>query len=162
MGFDSKRYEKEYFSNIVKNSSNFTDVARNLGMSVFCGNRKTIKKYISLYDLNIDHFDKGLSNFNKSNIKRPLSDVLVVESTYTHTSSLKERLYKEGLKQRICELCGQGEMWNGKKMSLILDHVNGFSNDNRLENLRIVCPNCNATLSTHGGRNIKNKNEAVV
>ena len=41
-------------------------------------------------------------------------------------------------------------------MSLILDHINGVSNDNRIENLRIVCPNCNAGLNTHGGKNIGN------
>ena len=67
--------------------------------------------------------------------------------------TLKERLYDAGLKPRACELCGQGEEWQGKRMSLILDHVNGCSTDNRLENLRIVCPNCNATLDTHCGRN---------
>jgi len=74
-------------------------------------------------------------------------------------SSLKNRLYKEGLKERRCEMCGQGEDWNGKKMSLILDHINGINNDNRIENLRIVCPNCNATLPTHcrGVKKVKSK-----
>ena len=48
-------------------------------------------------------------------------------------------------------------MWNGEHMSLIIDHINGISTDNRLENLRIVCPNCNATLPTHGGKNVKHK-----
>jgi len=47
----------------------------------------------------------------------------------------------------------QGEEWNGKKMSLILDHINGVWNDDRIENLRIVCPNCNAYLDTHCGKN---------
>ena len=64
-------------------------------------------------------------------------------------------LYATGLKQRECELCGQGELWRGRAMSLILDHINGVGDDNRLENLRIVCPNCAATLDTHCGRNLR-------
>ena len=64
------------------------------------------------------------------------------------------------LKKKECELCGQNENWHGKKMSLILDHINGIWNDNRIENLRIVCPNCNATLDTHCGKQKnKQKNE---
>lgn len=66
---------------------------------------------------------------------------------------MKRRLLKAGLKQMVCELCGQTEIWHGKRISLILDHVNGVANDHRLENLRIVCPNCNASLETHCGRN---------
>jgi hypothetical protein len=63
------------------------------------------------------------------------------------------RLLEAGLKRPICEMCGQGEIWRGRRMSLILDHINGISNDHRFENLRMVCPNCAATLDTHCGRN---------
>jgi hypothetical protein len=66
---------------------------------------------------------------------------------------LKKRLYREGIKSPVCELCGQGEIWRGARMALILDHINGVGDDHRLENLRIVCPNCAATLSTHCGKN---------
>ena len=69
--------------------------------------------------------------------------------SHISSSHLKPMLYKEGLKQRECEKCGQGEEWRGEHISLILDHINGVSNDNRLENLRILCPNCNAALPTH-------------
>ena len=81
-------------------------------------------------------------------IKKSLEEWL---QTGTDISSvvLKRKLYNANLKERKCELCGQGEEWCGKHMSLILDHINGIHNDNRLENLRIVCPNCNATLETH-------------
>lgn len=52
----------------------------------------------------------------------------------------------------VCELCGQDEIWHGRRMSLILDHVNGVRDGNRIENLNIVCPNCAATLPTHCGK----------
>jgi hypothetical protein len=59
---------------------------------------------------------------------------------------------EEGYKERACDMCGQGEIWPGRQLSLILDHVNGVRDDNRLDNLRILCPNCAATLDTHCGR----------
>jgi hypothetical protein len=102
-----------------------------------------------------DHFDpdgarnEALARARKT--ARPLSELLV-ERSHINRGALKHRLYKEGLKRPVCELCGQGEIWRGRPMSLILDHVNGRRDDNRLENLRIVCPNCNATLDTHCGR----------
>ena len=82
----------------------------------------------------------------------PLDEILVDGSTYSR-GSLKRRLYAEGLKSPRCELCGQGDVWRGRPIALILDHVNGVADDNRLANLRIVCPNCAATLPTHCGRN---------
>ena len=78
---------------------------------------------------------------------------MVENSTYDR-GKLKKRLFAQGLKQRVCELCGQGEIWNGRRMALVLDHINGVSNDHRLENLQIVCANCAATLETHCGRNV--------
>ena len=146
-------YEKQYFSEIIKNSINYTDVCRNLGIKTTKGNRDTIKRYINEYQIEIDHF---YIPHNVNIVKIDLKDILINNSKYTNTTNLKGRLYKEGLKQRCCELCGQGEEWMGKKISLILDHVNGVNNDNRIENLRIVCPNCNATLDTHGGKNRNN------
>src|SRR5262249_32721080 len=85
---------------------------------------------------------------------RGLGEILVRGPTY-HRGHLKDRLYAEGVKQRRCELCGQGELWRGRQMSLILDHINGEATDNRLENLRIVCPNCAATLDTHCGKALR-------
>jgi 5-methylcytosine-specific restriction endonuclease McrA len=52
-------------------------------------------------------------------------------------------------------LCGQQPMWNGKQLVLILDHINGINNDNRLENLRLLCPNCNSQTPTFAGRNAR-------
>ena len=106
----------------------------------------TINKYIGLYNIDISHFEyKRRNQFLKINME----SILIENSKYSSSNHLKNRLYEEGLKEKKCELCGQGEEWNGNHMSLILDHINGIYNDNRIENLRIVCPNCNATLDTH-------------
>ena len=145
------RWKEEKLREIVIKCNSYSEVIERLGLTRKGNNIKTLKKYIVLYDINTEHF---FNNYGfKSKIK--LSNILVENSTYTSTNHLKERLYKEGLKKRNCELCNQGEIWQGKKMSLILDHINGINNDNRIENLRIVCPNCNATLDTHCGKNKK-------
>lgn len=151
--FRNMRYERISFEEVVKNSINVKDATRNLGLKPSYGNRKTVKCYIDRYNIDTTHFFTPVRGQVK---RKTLEEILVVNSTYTHTTNLKNMLYRVGLKFRICELCGQDEVWNGRKLSLILDHINGVNNDNRIENLRIVCPNCNATLETHGGRNIKN------
>ena len=121
-------------------------------------NNVTLRKYVEMWGIPTDHFDpyaasrKGLTRREA----RPLEEILVAGSGYSR-GHLKARLYAEGLKRPECELCGQGELWHGHRIALILDHVNGVANDNRLENLRIVCPNCAATLPTHCGRKLRQR-----
>jgi hypothetical protein len=149
------KYSKEILQNLVNTSNNYSEVTRKLGLKTYYGNRQTVKKYIELFKIDTRHFRLTTLGCGGKKKKLETVDILVEDSKYRHTTDLKERLYKEGLKDRICEMCGQNETWNGKKISLILDHVNGKNNDNRIENLRIVCPNCNATLPTYGGKNVK-------
>jgi hypothetical protein len=128
---------------------------RGLGYRSAGGNWRTVKKYAARWDIPTDHFDahaaslRGLRRYGFRAI--PLEEVLVENSTYNR-HNLKKRLLAEGLKAPYCEACGQGERWRGRSLALILDHINGIPNDHRLENLRILCPNCAATLDTHCGR----------
>lgn len=144
--------------NAVKDSYSFSDVFRKLNKSKSGDSYKIIKRIIEENEIDISHFDpyKNAKNLVRKEI--PLNQHLSIGSIIT-SNNLKKKLYKYALKQRICEECGQGEEWRGKKISLILDHINGISNDNRLENLRILCPNCNATLDTHcrGYKNSKHE-----
>ena len=122
------------------------------------GNYRLFKHYIDeVWQIPTAHFDAGASARRApSRAATPMEEVLVEASTYPR-ARLKQRLYEEGFKQRRCELCDQDEEWQGRPMSLILDHVNGVPDDNRLENLRIVCPNCAATLDTHCRRKNRQK-----
>lgn len=129
---------------------------RRLGMRPAGGNWKTLQRYAQeVWGISTAHFDPNVMR-HRGRTGRPLAEILVEDSTYNR-GSLKRRLYAEGIKARRCELCGQDEVWRGRRMALILDHVNGIATDNRLENLRIVCPNCAATLDTHCGRNLPHR-----
>jgi hypothetical protein len=150
------RYSEAQAREAVSQSRSFTEALRRLGMRPAGGNHATLRRYVNeVWCIPTAHFAPYAGR--RAGLRRdpiPLASVLVAESTYSR-GSLKRRLFEEGLKQRRCELCGQGEEWQGRRMSLILDHVNGVADDHRLENLQIVCPNCAATLDTHCGRNAR-------
>jgi HNH endonuclease len=145
----------------VARSLSYSEVLRRLGMRPAGGNHRLLRKYVDeLWRIPTDHFDSsGSAIRNLHKTAKPLSEILIKESTYSR-GKLKHRLFEEKLKERRCEMCGQGECWNGAQMSLILDHINGVPDDNRIENLRVVCPNCAATLDTHCGR--KNRREPAM
>lgn len=97
------------------------------------GGHLVLKKYAALWRIPTDHFDPYAAvRGSGKRPRRPLKEILVEHSSFAR-NHLKERLYEAGLKHPTCELCGQGELWEGRRMGLILDHANGVSNDNRLE-----------------------------
>jgi hypothetical protein len=145
-------FDESQLRDAVANSRSCAEVLRKLGLRPAGGNHRTIKKYCALWGISTAHFDQDA--IRREALYRPpipLAEILVEGSTY-HRGHLKRRLLAEGVKHPICELCGQGTTWRGRPLALILDHINGVPDDNRLENLRIVCPNCAATFDTHCGR----------
>jgi hypothetical protein len=144
-------YGQDAAREAVAASFSYAETLRRLGLCPAGGNATLLKKWLALWSIDTSHFDSRQGRPAIARTAIPLADVLVEGSTYAR-SNLKTRLYAERLKRPICELCGQGETWRGRPMGLILDHINGVRDDNRIENLRIVCPNCAATLDTHCGR----------
>lgn len=154
------RYDEEEAREAVAASRNYSEVLRRLGMRPAGGNHALLRKWVDeIWQIPTDHFDGGASARRRIRAATPMAEVLVRDSSYSR-GHLKQRLFEEGFKERRCELCGQDERWRGRWMSLILDHINGIPDDNRIENLRIVCPNCAATFDTHCGR--KNRREKPV
>lgn len=73
--------------------------------------------------------------------------------------SLKRRLINEKKLNYKCALCGNTGGWNNKKLVLQLDHINGDHKDNRIENLRLLCPNCHSQTETFCTRQLRAKSE---
>jgi hypothetical protein len=138
----------------IAEATSWAQTQRLLGYAVKGANHRTVQRWARHWGISTGHFDPNLGRREACRARAiPLEEVLVENSSY-HRGQLKARLLRSGLKQRVCELCGQDELWHGQRMSLVLDHVNGVPDDNRLENLRIICPNCDATLATHCGRHL--------
>lgn len=149
-------YELE---NAVRNSFSYRQVLKKLGLREAGGNYEQIKKYVKEFQLPTQHlrgkgWNKGLKGVGTPRVE--LKDILVQHSSF-QSYKLKKRLYKENLKNPSCEECGWAKKRNDGIIPVELDHINGDRHDNRLENLRILCPNCHSLKSTHRGRNIKTK-----
>ena len=154
--FVPPRYSEDQAREAIAASLSWTEALRRLDMCPSGGGYKILQKYAALWSISTEHFDPWAANrdaLRRARKQRTPLEELLVEGTHVRSAGLKERLYEAGLKQRRCENCGQGEIWQGRRISLVLDHINGVRTDNRLENLRVLCPNCNATLDTHCGRN---------
>ena len=140
----------------VATNFSMASVIRALGLKVGGSVYPMLRQHIAELELDTSHWTgKAWNRGRKVSTRkpRPLEEILVVGSDFTRTHELKLRLFKAGLKERRCEGCGLSE-WRGKEIPLQLDHVNGLRNDNRLENLRILCPNCHAQTETWCARNI--------
>lgn len=156
-------YSDNQLIEAVNDSISYAQVLKKLNLKPAGGNYKRLKHNIERLNLDISHFkgqawNKGIKykNFSKS---QSLETILVENSTYRSTSSLKLRLLTENLKEAKCECCGNAE-WMGKPIALELHHINGISSDLRLENLQILCPNCHAQTDNYRGKNIA-KSEQV-
>jgi 5-methylcytosine-specific restriction endonuclease McrA len=92
-------------------------------------------------------------------VPRPQSmpiEQLLVNGQQRGRNHLKSRLFAAGLKENKCEDCGLF-LWQGKRLSLALHHINGDGHDNRLENLALLCPNCHSQTPNFGVKNVARK-----
>lgn len=135
----------ESLQNAVLVSKSLAEVLRQLGIYHGSNSYKMLRNLLHHYNIDYLHFKEP---------KIPLNKILVENSSYNRVD-LKRRLIAEFILVEKCSLCGIGPEWNGKPLVLQLDHVNGVSKDNRLSNIRLLCPNCHSQTSTFGGKNTR-------
>lgn len=139
------KYTKEILESAVKQSYSVTSVLRLLNLKTSGSSHRHISQRIKVYGINTDHFIKGSRDG-----KEILSDAGKIISAET----LRKRLLSSGILY-TCKECGVGANWNNKPLTLQVDHINGIRTDNKLENLRLLCPNCHTQTSNYGVKNAK-------
>jgi hypothetical protein len=140
----------------VKTSRSLADVLRQLGVGLGGGTKGTLIKRIKHLNADISHFSgQGWRLGVRTPVvpARPIDEFLV-DGRRANTHNLKLRMIAQGVKEARCEGCLR-TIWNDLPIPLELDHVNGRRDDNRLANLRLLCPNCHAQTPTYRGRNIR-------
>lgn len=147
-------YSDEEFCAIVAASHNHTECLRNLGYNTNSGNvQKAYKERIAKLNIDTSHF-----TIRSSRSVVP-ENVFVQNCTYGNTTL--RRLYRKLYPPTCCAICNRKPEWEGKPLTLILDHINGVHSDSRLENLRWVCPNCNSQLETTNGKNVNKRDPKI-
>lgn len=158
-----RKWTDEQLIEAVKTSQSYSQILEKLGLKLCGGTHANIKLHIKKLGLNTDHFSSSGWCTGKhherliSFVKIPTEKILVKDSTYTCTNTLKKRLFKEGLLDEKCSGCGLGPAWQGKFISLQLDHIDGDRCNNQIENLRILCPNCHSQTESFAGKGKKKK-----
>jgi transposase-like protein len=146
--------DKNDLQEIINVSSSLGEVLSALGISKgSSGSRVSLKNRIELDGLDLSKLEERRSMTYRENSRiSTLEEILIENSTYSRTH-MKKKLINEGLLVNECSECKCPSSWNGKELVMVLDHINGINNDNRLENLRLLCPNCNSQQDTFAGRN---------
>ena len=158
-----RSWNNENLVKATKNSYSIREVIKKLGLVPAGGNYAHVTRIITESKIDISHFTgKGWRKNRTFDFvpKLELEAILVKNSTY-QSFKLKKRLFMDGLKKPECELCGWAEAASDGGIPVELDHINGDRYDNRIKNLRILCPNCHSLQPTHRGKNQKRRGGGI-
>lgn len=161
----------ELIQNTVNMCESFQEILDELGCKNLGGNIKAAKIIFQERGITYPHITEGKSHNNGKNIKQTKKwkaqaekrlELNLIENSKLSRGSIKRTLLQTGILKEECVECKMGPLWNSKPLVLHLDHINGVKNDNRLENLRLLCPNCHSQTETYAGRNMASRKSVQV
>ncbi len=155
------KYSKELLSEVAAKCFSYQQVMRELGLKISGGSSSHLKSKFLYYNIDISHFTGNATNRGKTHKggleKLKAEDVLVLNrfnGRRDRTCTIKRAMIESNIEEK-CEQCNLGNIWNNKEIILQIDHINGDGTDNRIENLRFLCPNCHSQTDNFCSKNIK-------
>lgn len=138
---------------MIDSSSSLTELCGKLNINVKNGSVRTLYRRIQLDNLSTGNLLKNKSNQQRASVK----ELEFCKKSKTSRKAIKKYLIQNKIVEYICCSCGLNDTWNGKILVLQLEHLNGINDDNTIENLAFICPNCHTQTSTYAGKNSKKK-----
>lgn len=144
-------YNVEQLRVAITSSLCYSDVCRQLGVTICDFSFRRIKRLCEEYSISVSHFDTK-STFRRGKVINWTAATVFVENCSITRSMLRPVLIRLGFYTGTCDSCNTPDVWNGNPLTIEIDHVNGVSTDNRIENLRWLCPNCQSQTTTYRRR----------
>ena len=138
---------KKELETAIEGSHSTKEVLKSLGYNASTDNYRQIKKISARYKIVLPKYKRKFQNTTLT-----FDEIFRENSPYSARQNMRKMLVSMGILLDQCDECKIGTEWNNKKLTLQVDHINGVGDDNRIENLRLLCPNCHSQTDTFCGK----------